>query len=283
MLKIAIQSKGRLNERSLSLLEEAGITLPQSRRGLVSTAADFPLQALFLRDDDIPSAVASGVADLGIVGLNMVEERGLTLQTVMPLGFGRCRLSLAVPAAADYDGARWLSGRTIATSYPNILRRYLLEQGVQACIRQIEGSVEIAPAVGMADAIFDIVQSGSTLVSNGLREVATVLECQAVLIAAKELSQEKRRLLDMLRFRFNSINESRGKKYVLMNIPCQSVPEAAAIIPGLRAPTVVPLSQTGWCSLQAVIDASDLWDSVESLKGLGAEGVLVMDLENIIK
>ena len=283
MLRIAIQAKGRLNEQSLGLLLEAGIAVAEGKRRLIARAEGFPLEVLFLRDDDIPQAVSMGVADLGIVGQNEVAEKGYDVEQAMPLGFGACRLSLAVPNAADYTGPDYFRGRRVATSYPNILRGYFARQGIEAEIHTIEGSVEIAPAVGLSDAIFDIVSSGGTLVSNGLREVETVLRSEAALIACPSLDADKRSQTEQLVFRFRSIRESRDMKYVLMNLPVEKVAEATALLPGMRSPTILPLVQEGWCSLHAVIGKAQLWERIERLKAIGAEGILVLALENMIR
>lgn len=283
MLRIAIQAKGRLNEQSIELLAEAGIRVAESKRRLISRAEGFPLEVLYLRDDDIPQAVAMGVADLGIVGLNEVAEKGFRVDQLMDLGFGGCRLSLAVPKTTAYDGLGFFRGKRVATSYPNILARYFAEQGIEAEIHTIEGSVEIAPAVGMSDAIFDIVSSGGTLISNGLTEVEKVLFSEAVLIANCDLDAGKRREAEQLTFRFNSILDSRGMKYVLMNLPRERLDEAIAILPGMRSPTVLPLAQEGWCSIHAVIAQNLLWERIERLKEIGAEGILILALENMIR
>ena len=283
MLRIAIQAKGRLNEQSLGLLLEAGIAVAEGKRRLIARAEGFPLEVLFLRDDDIPQAVSMGVADLGIVGQNEVAEKGYDVEQAMPLGFGACRLSLAVPNAADYTGPDYFRGRRVATSYPNILRGYFARQGIEAEIHTIEGSVEIAPAVGLSDAIFDIVSSGGTLVSNGLREVETVLRSEAALIACPSLDADKRSQTEQLVFRFRSIRESRDMKYVLMNLPAEKLQEAIVILPGMRSPTILPLAQEGWCSLHAVIGKAQLWERIERLKAIGAEGILVLALENMIR
>ena len=283
MLRIAIQSKGRLNEESLSLLQSIGIEVDAPKRKLVSKSQTFPIEALYLRDDDIPHVVAGGTATLGIVGLNEVEERGAKVDILARLGFGACRLSLAVPKGEDYNGIEWFSGRRIATSYPNILRKYLEDRKIiDAKIEVITGSVEIAPAVGIADAIFDIVSSGSTLIANGLREVETVFESEAVLIANKSLTAEEQAIIDDLMFRIDSETVSRGKKYLMMNLPKASLDEAIKILPAMRSPTVMPLASPDWCSLHSVVDAADLWTKVRQLKAIGAEGILVMDLDKII-
>lgn len=283
MLRIAIQAKGRLNEQSLGLLLEAGIDVAEGKRRLIARAEGFPLEVLYLRDDDIPQAVAMGVADLGIVGQNEVAEKGYDVEQVMPLGFGACRLSLAVPNTADYTGPDYFRGRRIATSYPNILRDYFAREKIDAEIHTIEGSVEIAPAVGLSDAIFDIVSSGGTLVSNGLREVETVMRSEAVLIGNPALDDTKRALTGQLLFRFRSIRESRDMKYVLMNLPADKIEQATALLPGMRSPTILPLAQEGWCSLHAVIAKEQLWERIERLKAIGAEGILVLALENMIR
>lgn len=282
MLRIAIQSKGRLNEESLTLLQSIGIEVDAPKRKLLSRSQTFPLEALYLRDDDIPHVVAGGTAALGIVGLNEVEERKADVVVLSKLGFGTCRLSLAVPKGENYDGPSWFAGRRIATSYPNILRRFLQEKQVEAKVEVITGSVEIAPAIGIADAIFDIVSSGSTLIANGLKEVETVFESEAVLIARRNLSEEEQTIIDDLLFRIESETISRGKKYLLMNLPKESLDEAIRILPAMRSPTVMPLASENWCSLHSVIDAVDLWTKVRQLKAIGAEGILVMDVDKII-
>ena len=282
MLRIAIQTKGRLNEQSIELLHELGIDVDAAKRKFLSKAANFPIEVLYLRDDDIPQVVANGTAALGIVGLNEVAERGCDVDVVTKLGFGGCRISLAIPKADEYQGVEYFQGKRIATSYPAILGKFLREQGVEAEMEVITGSVEIAPAAGIADAIFDIVSSGGTLVTNGLKEVERVFESEAVLIANKNLSAEDKELLDELLFRIESERVSRGKKYLLMNIPTASLEEAVKILPAMRSPTVMPLAVEGWCSLHSVVDAADLWDKVRQLKAIGAEGILVLTLDKII-
>ena len=282
MLRIAIQNKGRLNEQSVALLREIGINVDEAKRKVLSKASNFPIEVLYLRDDDIPQVVANGTASLGIVGLNEVAERGFDVEVVARLGFGGCRISLAIPKGDEYVGVEYFRGKRIATSYPSILRRYLEQKGVDAELEVITGSVEIAPAAGIADAIFDIVSSGGTLVSNGLKEVERVFESEAVLIAGHNLSVEDRALLDELLFRIESEKVSRGKKYVLMNIPTSALDEAVKILPAMRSPTVMPLAAEGWCSLHSVVDAADLWEKVRQLKAIGAEGILVLTLDKII-
>ena len=282
MLRLAIQSKGRLNEESTALLREIGIDIDDSRRKFLAQAPNFPLEVLYMRDDDIPQVVSSGTAGLGIVGLNEVEERGFDVKVEKKLGFGGCRISLAVPKAVDYDGPQWFQGKRIATSYPNILSKWLQEQGIEAQIEVITGSVEIAPAADIADAIFDIVSSGGTLVSNGLREVEQVFFSEAVLISSGQLSAEEQATLDEILFRIDSAMVSRRKKYILMNLPEASVEEACRILPAMRSPTVMPLAAKGWCSMHSVVDEADLWDKIRQLKAIGAEGILVLNIDKII-
>lgn len=283
MLRIAIQSKGRLNEECMSLLSDAGISTSGSNRKLIARAKGFPMDVLYLRDDDIPQAVSMGVADIGIVGLNEVAEKGEEVDVAMRLGFGACRISLAVPRDADYKGLEWFNNRRIATSYPKILRRFIEEKGINAEIHEIAGSVEVAPAVGMADAIFDIVSSGGTLIQNGLVEVEQVFQSEAVLVANKNLDEEKLAELSKLKFRFSSIFDSRGMKYLLMNIPQERIPAAVSLLPGMKSPTLMPLSEEGWYSMHVVIPQEELWEKIEKLKELGAEDILVLALENIIR
>lgn len=283
MLKIAIQAKGRLNDDTSALLAEAGIKASGGSRKLLTRAKGFPMDVLYLRDDDIPQAVAMGVADIGVVGLNEVLEKGHDVERVMPLGFGACRLALAIPKGSRYTGLDWFDGRRVATSYPRILADFFSAHSVKAEIHEIAGSVEVAPAVGMADAIFDIVSSGDTLVQNGLTEVESVVASEAVLIATPGLSPEKRAELAKLTFRFESVIASRGMKYVVMNIPASAVADAVAILPGMKSPTVLPLADPAWAALHVVLREDDLWEKVERLKSLGAEDILVVPLENIIR
>ena len=283
MLRIAIQTKGRLNEDSTELLSDAGVKINSSKRKFLTQAENFPIEILYLRDDDIPQTVASGLADIGIVGLNEVEEKGLKVEILQKLGFGGCRLSLALPKDEPYNGPSFLAGKTIATSYPNILRRYMDEQGVECKIAEISGSVEIAPAAGLADAIFDIVSSGGTLVSNGLAEVEKVLFSEAVLIGTPDMDPEKKAIVEELMFRFDSVIDSRGKKYILMNIPTDAVDKAVQIIPAMRSPTIMPLAQEGWCSMHSVVEEKDIWNKIKALKEIGAEGILVLSLEKMIR
>lgn len=282
MIRIAIQTKGRLNEKSMELLANAGVTIREEKRKFLMKAPDFPAEALFLRDDDIPQTVEMGAADLGIVGWNEVQERGYQVQVLMKLGFGGCRLSLAIPKNEEYNGLEYFNGKRIATSYPNILKRFFDEKGVSAEIHTIMGSVEISPAAGLADAIFDIVSSGGTLVANGLKEVETVLESEAVLVCTPGLDGEKMKLARQLMSRFESVIKGIGKKYLLMNLPTASLQEAMKRLPAMRSPTVIPLAQQEWCSVQTVVDEDVLWNVIEDLKAVGAEDILVLSLDKII-
>lgn len=282
MLRIAIQSKGRLNEESTALLNEIGISIDDSKRRFLTKAPNFPIEVLYMRDDDIPQVVSNGTATLGIVGLNEVEEKGLDVQVIEKLGFGGCRISLAIPKADEYNGPQYFNGKRIATSYPNILRKFLTENGIDAEVEVITGSVEIAPAAGIADAIFDIVSSGSTLVSNGLKEVEKVFFSEAVLISCGKLDEDQQAVLDEMMFRIGSARISRDKKYLLMNIPEASIEEAVKILPSMRSPTVMPLAAKGWCSMHSVVDTNDLWEKVQALKAIGAEGILVLNVDKII-
>ncbi len=283
MIRVAIQAKGRLNEQSTEMLNEAGLKIENNQRKFLTRSSEFPIEILYMRDDDIPQAVSMGVADIGIVGLNEVEERGYEVDIVKSLGFGSCRLSLAIPKSDTYESLSYFNGKRIATSYPKILQRFCQANDITAEIHEITGSVEIAPTVGISDAIFDIVSSGGTLVSNGLVEVEKVLYSEAVLIANKSLNDEKRTLLAKLMFRFDAVIDSKNKKYILMNIPSSVIDKAIEILPAMRSPTVMPLAAEGWSSLHSVVNESELWDKIDLLKGIGAEGILVLDLEKIIK
>ncbi len=282
MLRIAIQTKGRLNEQSLQLLREAGVTIKEEKRKFLMRAADFPVEILFLRDDDIPQTVAMGAADLGIVGYNEVAERGYEVDILQKLGFGGCRISLAVSKNDKYNGLSFFNGKRIATSYPNVLKKFFDEKGIEAQIHTITGSVEIAPAAGLADAIFDIVSSGGTLISNGLVEVEQVLQSEAVLIGTPGLDEEKMAVARQLMSRFESVLKGVGKKYLLLNLPVAAIDEAVKILPAMRSPTVIPLAQNEWCSLQTVVDETVLWDTIERLKAMGAEDILVLALEKVV-
>lgn len=282
MLRIAVQSKGRLYDETMMLLEEAGIKLNGGKRILLVSAKDFPVEILFLRDDDIPESVANGVADVGIVGENEYVEKGSKAQLVKRLGFSKCRLSLAIPKDEKYEGSEWFNGKTIATSYPVILDAYLKEQNVQANIHVITGSVEIAPGIGLADAIFDIVSSGSTLVSNQLKEVKMVMRSEALLISAPQLSPDKQAILEELLFRIEAIQLADGKKYVLLNAPKERLNDIIEVLPGMKSPTVTPLANGEWVSVQSVISEKHFWEIIGKLKSLGAEGILDLPIEKMI-
>ena len=282
MIRIAVQSKGRLYEDTMALLAEADIKLSTSKRTLLTQASNFPVEILFFRDDDIPQSVAGGVADLGIVGENEFVERKENAEILYRLGFSKCRLSIAVPKEHEYPGVQWLNGKKIATSYPGILQDFLDRQQVQAEIHVITGSVEIAPGIGLADAIFDIVSSGSTLVSNNLKEVETVMQSEAVLIGTPNLSAEKRAILDELIFRIEAVKAAEDKKYVLMNVPTDRLKEITEVLPGIKSPTIMPLATEGWSSVHTVLDQKCFWEIIGKLKALGAQGILVLPIEKMI-
>jgi len=282
ILRIAVQTKGRLNEDSMTLLDESSIKLVASSRRLISAAKNFPLEALFLRDDDIPQCVADGVADIGIVGKNEVMEQEKTVDIIKHLGFSKCRLSLAIPKDIEYPGLEWFSGKKIATSYPRILKDFLVSNNIKADIHFIAGSVEIAPGIGLADAIFDIVSSGSTLVSNRLKEVQTIMESEAVIVATPNLSIEKQAILDELVFRIEAVEKGRGKKYILLNAPNDKLAQIIKVLPGMNSPTIMPLARSGWSSLHSVINEREFWEVIGNLKRNGAEGILVVPIEKMI-
>jgi len=282
MIRIAVQSKGRLFEDTMNLLSEADIKVSGSKRTLLVEASNFPLEVLYLRDDDIPQSVAQGVADLGVVGENEFVERGAEAEVITRLGFSKCRLSLAIPKKTDYNGLEWFQGKKIATSYPNILRDFLKEKHIDAEIHVITGSVEISPGIGLADAIFDIVSSGSTLVSNNLREVEVVMKSEALLIATPTLPDEKRELLNQLLFRFEAVKQAEDKKYVRMNAPKERLEEIISVLPALNSPTVIPLADEEWCSVHTVLDEKRFWEIIGKLKEMGAQGILVTPIEKMI-
>ncbi|MBN1924822.1 MAG: ATP phosphoribosyltransferase [Prolixibacteraceae bacterium] len=281
-LRIAIQTKGRLNEESVELIKECGIKLTIGKRQLLSPAKNFPIEVLYLRDDDIPESVADGVADVGIVGENEMLEKDKNVELVKRLGFSRCRLSLAIPKGEFYAGREWFEGKKIATSYPVILEKYFREKKINAEIHVITGSVEIAPGIGLADAIFDIVSSGGTLVSNGLQEVEVVTPSEAVLIKTPGLPPEKQCILDELLFRVESVERSKGKKYILLNAPNEKLSKIIEMLPGMKSPTVMPLAESGWSSVHSVIEEKFFWENISELKSLGAEGILVLPIEKMI-
>lgn len=282
MLRIAIQSKGRLFDDSMNLLAEAGIKVSTAKRTLLSKASNFPVEVLFLRDDDIPQTVADGVADIGIVGENEFLERKEDAVVADRLGFSKCRLSLAIPNFVDYTGLKWFDGKKIATSYPVILRDFLNKNAIRADIHVITGSVEVAPGIGLADAIFDIVSSGSTLISNHLREVETVVKSEALLIANKHLTDEKKAILKELEFRIDAVRSAEDKRYVLMNAPTEKLDEILSVLPSEKSPTVTPLAQEGWNSVATVLDEDCFWEIIGKLKALGAQGILALPIEKMI-
>ena len=282
MLRIAVQSKGRLFDDTMNLLAEADIKVSASKRTLLVQSSNFPLEVLYLRDDDIPQSVASGVADLGVVGENEFVERGEDADIISRLGFSKCRLSLAIPKDIDYPGLEWFNGKKIATSYPGILRHFMEKHGINTEIHVITGSVEISPGIGLADGIFDIVSSGSTLVSNNLREVEIVMQSEALLIANKEMDAEKKATLQEMLFRFEAVRSAEDKKYVRMNAPKARLQDIINVLPGLKSPTVIPLADDEWCSVHTVLDQQRFWEIIGKLKEMGAQGILVTPIEKMI-
>lgn len=282
MLRIAVQSKGRLFDDTMNLLAEADIKINAGKRTLLVQSPNFPLEVLYLRDDDIPQSVAGGVADIGVVGENEFVERGEDAEIVSRLGFSRCRLSLAIPKDINYTGPEWFNGKKIATSYPGILRHFMEKKGISADIHVITGSVEISPGIGLADGIFDIVSSGSTLVSNNLREVEVVMQSEALLIGNRQMSEEKRQILQEMLFRFEAVRSAEDKKYVRMNAPKARLQEIISVLPGLKSPTVIPLADEEWCSVHTVLDQKRFWDIIGKLKEMGAQGILVTPIEKMI-
>lgn len=282
MLRIAVQSKGRLYEDTMELLKEAGIKINTARRTLLVQSSNFPLEVLYLRDDDIPECVASGVADIGIVGENEFVERCEDAVIVRRLNFSKCRISLAIPESVEYEGLEWFNGKKIATSYPNILRKFAKEKNLNIDIHTIQGSVEIAPGIGLSDGIFDIVSSGSTLISNKLKEVEVVMKSEALLIGNKKLDNEKEKILEDFLFRIKSVLIADDKKYVLMNAPSDKVSDIVKILPGIKSPTIMPLATEGWTSIHTVLDQKHFWEIVGHLKEAGAEGILVLPIEKMI-
>jgi ATP phosphoribosyltransferase len=282
MLRIAVQSKGRLFDDTMNLLAEADIKISASKRTLLIQSSNFPLEVLYLRDDDIPQSVASGVADIGVVGENEFLERDEDADIISRLGFSKCRLSLAIPKETDYHGVEWFNGKKIATSYPHILQRFLNDHHITAKIHVITGSVEISPGIGLADGIFDIVSSGSTLISNNLHEVEVVMKSEALLIGNKDMSAEKRALLEQLLFRFKAVKDAEDKKYVRMNAPKAHLQEIIDVLPGLKSPTIIPLADDAWCSVHTVLDEKRFWEIIGKLKEMGAQGILVTPIEKMI-
>lgn len=282
LLRIAIQKSGRLQEGSLQLLKESGLFISNGRDQLKTQARNFPVEVLFLRDDDIPQYVEDNVADIGIVGENVFVEKQKKNTLVKKLDFAKCRLCMAVPRSENYTGLSWLQGKNIATSYPTIVRQFLVKNNIQAGIHEISGSVEIAPGIGLADAICDIVSTGSTLLSNGLKEVETVLHSEAIMIASPQLSSEKKNILDQLLFRIESVQKAKSNKYILLNCPNEAIEKITSVIPGMNSPTILPLKREGWSSLHSVVDENDFWSKIDQLKNFGAQGILVIPIEKMI-
>lgn len=281
-LKIAIQKSGRLSEKSLAMLKECGIKLPNDDRKLKTIARNFPVEVLFLRDDDIPQYVEQGVADLGILGENEVKEKDKQVTVIEKLGFASCKLSLAIPNKETYTGLDWFSNKKVATSYPRILRKYFDEKNIKADIEEIGGSVEIAPGIGLAQGIFDIVSTGSTLLMNGLKEVEVVMQSEAVLIANQSLAAEKQAILDKLLFRIRAVLNAAENDYILLNAPNDAIAAISALLPALKSPTILPLAQEGWSSIQSVVKEDDFWNIVAELKALGARDILVLPIEKMV-
>jgi ATP phosphoribosyltransferase len=281
-LKIAIQKSGRLSEKSLELLKECGIKLPGGNGKLKTEAKNFPVEVLFLRDDDIPQYVEQGVADVGILGENEVWEKKKDVLTIEKLGFAGCRMSLAIPKDEEYSDLSFFNNKKVATSYPAILSDFFAKNDITVEIEEIGGSVEIAPSIGLADAIFDIVSTGSTLLTNGLKEVKVVVESEAVLISNKSLSEEKKSVLDKLVFRIKAVLRASENKYITLNAPLSSVPEITKLLPGMKSPTIVPLAEKDWCGIHSVVKEDEFWDIIDKMKELGAEGILVIPIEKMV-
>lgn len=282
IIRIAVQKSGRLSEESLSLIKECGIKFYNGAGKLKSSSTNFPVEFLFLRDDDIPGYVADGVADLGIVGENEMVEKNKDVEVLKKLGFSKCRLSLAIPKGVAYEGVSYFEGKNIATSYPKILGDYLKSVNIHADIHEISGSVEIAPSIGLAEGICDIVSSGSTLMMNGLKEVEEIFKSEAVLISHKNLSPEKLTIVDKLLFRINAVQKGKSNKYVLLNAPNDSIQRIIDLIPGMRSPTILPLAQEGWSSVHSVLSEDLFWENIEELRAAGAEGILVVPIEKMV-
>lgn len=281
-LKIALQKSGRLSEKSIRLLQDCGIALSNGPKALKAQSDNFPLEILFLRDDDIPHYVAEGVAHLGIVGANVIEEKQSNLKQVIALGFAKCRLSLAVPKNEDYANIQFFEGKRIATSYPKILQNYLSKKGLSCQIEEISGSVEIAPSIGLAEGVCDIVSTGSTLLQNGLKEVETIYQSQAILVSSLALPTDLEDLSQQLLFRIEAVLAARQNKYILLNTPNESIEAISQLLPGMKSPTILPLAQPGWSSLHSVVSENDFWPVISALKKLGAEGILVTSIEKMI-
>ncbi len=282
MLRIAVQKSGRLSEDSVQLLKECGIDLRNVKDRLKTVSENFPLEVFFLRDDDIPEYVEDGVADIGIVGQNVLAEKGRKVISIQELGFGKCRLSLAIPRSMEYAGIQSLEGKRIATSYPKIVSGFLVKHSVKASIHEISGSVEIAPGIGLADVVADLVSSGGTLFMNGLKEAEVILQSQAVMISRENLDSERKQLLDKLLFRIRAVKKAKRSKYILLNAPNAQVGKIISLLPGMRSPTVLPLAEPGWSSVHSVLSEDEFWDKIEQLKEAGAEGILVVPIEKMI-
>lgn len=282
VLRIAIQKSGRLQEGSLELLRESGLSFSNGRDQLKAPAQNFPAEVLFLRDDDIPQYVEDRVADIGIVGENVIAEKMKSVVEIKKLDFARCRLSLAVPRGENYTGLAWLNGKNIATSYPNIVAAFLRKNNIEAGIHEISGSVEIAPGIGLAEAICDLVSTGSTLLSNGLKEVQVVMKSEAVMVANPELSMAKKEILDKLIFRIDAVRKAKKSKYILLNCPNEAIEKITGVIPGMNSPTIMPLGREGWSSLHSVVEEDDFWERIDKLRALGAQGILVIPIEKMI-
>jgi ATP phosphoribosyltransferase len=282
MLRIAIQKSGRLQEDSLKLLKESGLVFSNGKDQLKTQATNFPVELLFLRDDDIPQYVEDQVADAGIVGENVMIEKQKKNELVRRLDFAKCRLSIAIPRSETYGGISSLAGKNIATSYPTIVKQFLTKHNIEAGIHEISGSVEIAPGIGLADAICDIVSTGSTLLSNGLKEVEVVMKSEAVLISTPNLALEKKKTLDQLLFRIQAVQSAKNNKYILLNCPNEAIEKITSVIPGMKSPTIMPLGRQGWSSLHSVVNENDFWEKIDLLKSFGAEGILVIPIEKMI-
>lgn len=281
-VRLAIQKSGRLHDGSIELLRESGLSISNGRDQLKTMVKNFPVEILFLRDDDIPQYIEDRVADIGIVGENVLAEKNKSVRIAQRLDFAKCRLAIAIPKSENYTGVKWLEGKNIATSYPAITRKFLTDNGIQATLHEISGSVEIAPGIGLADAICDLVSSGSTLLSNGLKEVELVMPSEAVLITSPSLAPEKEKILEKLLFRIRAVQSARNSKYILLNCPDEAIPKITSLIPGMNSPTIMPLGRKGWSSLHSVVNENDFWEKIDLLKSFGAEGILVIPIEKMI-
>jgi ATP phosphoribosyltransferase len=282
IVRLAVQKSGRLHDGSIDLLRESGLNISNGRDQLKTVVRNFPVEILFLRDDDIPQYIEDKVADIGIVGENVLAEKSKSVRIAKKLDFAKCRLSIAVPKSESYSGVEWLEGKNIATSYPIITKKFLQQNKINATLHEISGSVEIAPGIGLADAICDLVSTGSTLLSNGLKEVETVMQSEAVLITSSALASEKEKILEKLLFRINAVQSARNNKYILLNCPNEAIPKITSVIPGMNSPTIMPLGRNGWSSLHSVVNENDFWEKIDLLKSFGAEGILVIPIEKMI-